>query len=83
MYDGTSMNGPEGLRQALLQRQEMLLRAFTENLLTYALGRRLTVADMPLVRAIVAKAAADQYRFSSFVKGVTASAPFTMTSTAR
>ena len=64
-------------------RKELFLRTFTENLLTYGLGRRLTARDASLVRAIVAHAAADNYRFSSFVMGVATSAPFTMTSAAR
>jgi hypothetical protein len=77
------MDGPDGLRRALLQRQDLLLRTFTENLLTYAVGRRLTARDMPLVRAIVSSAASEGYRFSSFVVGVATSAPFTMTNAAR
>jgi cytochrome c553 len=83
LFDGAAMDGPEGLRRALLQRQDLLLRTFAENLLTYATGRRLTVRDMPLVRAIVTNAAADNFRFSAFVKGVTTSAPFTMAAAVR
>jgi mono/diheme cytochrome c family protein len=83
LFDGTAMDGPAGLRRALLDRQTMVLRTFTENLLTYALGRRLDASDMPVVRAIVRSAAADSYRMSSFILGVAASAPFTMTSAAR
>ena len=83
LFDGTTMDGPAGLQRALLDRKEMVLRTFTENLLTYALGRRLSAADMPVVRAIVASAARDGYRISSFVRGVATSAPFTTTSAAR
>ena len=83
LFDGTAMDGPAGLRRALLDRQTMVLRAFTENLLTYALGRRLEASDMPVVRAIVTAAAADGYRMSSFIRGVAMSAPFTMTSAAK
>ena len=39
----------------------------TEKLLTYALGRGLDYRDMPAVRAIVASASRDDYRFSSLV----------------
>ena len=35
----------------------MFVRSFTENLMTYALGRRVEYADMPAVRAIVRDAA--------------------------
>ncbi|PYQ81622.1 MAG: hypothetical protein DMG03_19495, partial [Acidobacteria bacterium] len=41
LYDGTKMNGPSGLRDALLKHRDMVLRSFTENLLTYAVGRRI------------------------------------------
>ena len=78
LYDGTKMNGPVGLRDALLKHQDMMLRSFTENLLTYALGRRVEYADMPTVRAIVSSAAKNDNRFSSFVMGVVNSAAFRM-----
>ncbi len=54
MYDGTKLDGPEGLRDALLKRQDVFLQTFTENLMTYALGRRieyLRYADGPADRA--------------------------------
>ena len=42
----------------------------TEKLLTYALGRPVEYYDMPTVRAIVRRAAQNDYRFSSLVLGV-------------
>jgi len=78
LYDGTKMNGPAGLRDALLKHQDMVLRSFTENLLTYALGRRVEYSDMPTVRAIVTSAAKNDNRFSSFVMGVVNSGAFRM-----
>src|SRR5262249_42776272 len=78
LYDGTKMNGPLGLRDALLKHQDMVLRSFAENLLTYALGRRVEYADMPTVRAIVAAAAKNDNRFSSYVMGVVNSGAFRM-----
>ena len=56
----------------------MVVRSFTENLLTYALGRRVEYADMPTVRAIVASAAKNDNRFSSYVLGVVNSTAFRM-----
>src|SRR5207247_390578 len=70
LYDGTKMIGPAGLRQALLKHSDMVLRSFTENLLTYALGRRIEYPDMPTVRAIVRDAAKSNNRMSSFILGV-------------
>jgi hypothetical protein len=78
LYDGTKMDGPAGLREALMKHQDMLLRSFTENLLTYALGRRVEYADMPAVRSIVNTSAKNGNRFSSFVLGVVNSAAFRM-----
>jgi hypothetical protein len=78
LYDGTKMNGPEGLRQALMKHSDMVLRSFTENLLTYAIGRRVDYSDMPAVRAIIKDAAKSDYRLSSFILGVVNSGAFRM-----
>jgi hypothetical protein len=78
LYDGTPLAGPEDLRRALLKRSTSLIRTFTENLTTYALGRRLDHADMPLVRAIVRQAAGADYRLSAFVLGIVRSPAFRM-----
>ena len=76
MYDGTELAGPGDLHEALLRLQEVVLRTFTENLMAYALGRRVEYYDMPTVRRIVREAAANDYRVSSFVLGVVGSPPF-------
>ena len=78
LYDGTKMNGPEGLRQALMKHSDMVLRSFTENLMTYAVGRRVEYPDMPAVRAIIRDAAKTDYRLSSFILGVVNSGAFRM-----
>ena len=52
LYDGTQMDGPAGLRKALLKHQDVFVLSFTENLMTYALGRRVEAEDMPAVRRI-------------------------------
>jgi hypothetical protein len=76
LYDGTKIDGPVALRSALLKRQEVFLRSFTEGLMTYALGRRVEYFDMPLIRAIVRDAQRQDLRFSAFVLGVAKSAAF-------
>jgi hypothetical protein len=68
--DGTPIRGPEDLRRALTARPDQFVQAFTENLLTYALGRTIDYRDMPAVRRIVRDAKADDYRFESIVLGV-------------
>jgi len=77
-YDGTPVTTPAELRAALIKRPAPLLRTFTENLMAYALGRRVEYFDQPAVRAIVRAAAADDYRMSSFILGVIRSDAFQM-----
>jgi mono/diheme cytochrome c family protein len=75
--DGTTINGPDDLRRALVARPDhQFVQTLTENLLTYALGRSLDYHDMPTVRRIVRQAAADDYRFKSIVLGVISSDAF-------
>ena len=76
--DGTSFEGPTGMRRALLRDPERFVATVAEKLLTYALGRNLESYDMPAVRAIVRGAAADDHRFSSLVLGIVQSTPFQM-----
>jgi cytochrome c553 len=78
LYDGTPVDGPVSLRQALVARSDTFVRNFTQNLLTYALGRGVEYYDMPAVRAIARDAAANQNRFSSIVLGIVKSVPFQM-----
>jgi hypothetical protein len=78
LVDGTTLNGPADLRRALLSRSEAFIATATEKLLTYALGRPVSYADMPTVRSIVRRASANDYRFSSLVLGIIESAPFQM-----
>ncbi len=76
--NGSTISSPQELRAALLSRPELFARAFTEKLLTYGLGRALTPYDMPAVRAVVRTAAADDYRFSTLVKGIVQNPAFRM-----
>jgi hypothetical protein len=74
--DGTPIDGPNDLRRALVERPERFVLTFTENLLTYALGRSLDYRDMPTVRKIVARAKTDDYRLESIVLGIVSSDAF-------
>ncbi len=78
LFDGSRINGAIELRQSLLKRPDVLVGTMTEKLLTYALGRTVEADDMPVVRAIVKSSAADDYRFSSLVRGIVTSVPFQM-----
>jgi hypothetical protein len=78
LYDGTPISNPAELSAALLKRPIPLVRTFTENMLTYALGRRLEPFDQTTVRAIAKAAEQNDYRVSSFVLGVVQSDAFQM-----
>ena len=76
LYDGTPITTTADLTKALLKRPLPLMRNFTENLMAYALGRRVEDHDMTTVRAIVRDAARQNYRMSAFVIGVVNSKAF-------
>ena len=78
LYDGTRMDGPAGLRDALLKHSDVFLTSFTENLMTYALGRHLEYTDMPAIRNVVRQASRKGNKFSAFVLAVVNSPAFTM-----
>jgi mono/diheme cytochrome c family protein len=78
LADGQQVAGPVALREAILSRPDAFVTVVTEKMLTYALGRGLEPADMPVVRRIVKKAAQNDYRLSSVVLGIVQSAPFQM-----
>ena len=54
------------------------MRNFTENLMAYALGRRLEYYDQPTVRDITNQAEVNNYRLSSFIVGIVKSDAFQM-----
>jgi hypothetical protein len=78
LSDGKKLDGPAGLREALLRYSPQFVRVVTEKLLTYALGRGAAYYDMPVVRAIARDAALTNYRLSSLIVGIVKSAPFEM-----
>jgi hypothetical protein len=76
MVDGAQLNGPGDLRDALLRSSDVFTVAFTEKLLTFALGRPVTYADAPTVRAIVRDTRQDQHRLVPLIMRIIDSAPF-------
>ncbi len=75
--DGSKIAGPTELREALLAQPEQFVQTFVEQLLAYSLGRSTEWYDMPAVREIVRRSAADDYSFSAVVMGIVQSVPFT------
>ncbi len=76
LWDGTKVNGPVELRNALLHYSPQFVRMVTEKLMTFALGRGVEYEDMPVVRSIVRQADKDNDRFFSILMGIIKSQPF-------
>ena len=76
LVDGTAVNGPSDLRNALLKHPEQFVQTFTEKMMTYALGRGIEYFDMPSIRKIVKDSKRDNYKFSSIVMGIIATPAF-------
>lgn len=77
-YDGTKITNPTELQQALLKRPVPLMRSFTQNLMAYALGRRVEWYDAPTVRRIEGAASRNNYKLNDFIVGVVKSDAFRM-----
>jgi hypothetical protein len=78
LADGTPVDGPVALRNALLAKPELFAGTVTEKLLIYALGRGLEPADKAVVRSIVRNAAEQDYSLKAIVLGIVDSYPFQM-----
>jgi mono/diheme cytochrome c family protein len=76
--DGTTFDGPAGLRNVLMTKKDMFVETFTEQFLTYALGRGVEQYDHPVLRKITREAASDNHRWSSIILGIVNSTPFQM-----
>jgi mono/diheme cytochrome c family protein len=75
---GGKVNGPIQLRQELFGSSNLFVRALTEKLMMYALGRELEYFDMPQVRKVMSQAAKDDYRLSALVLGIVNTEAFRM-----
>ena len=78
--DGTTFDGPVGLRTLLLARRDQFVGTVTEKLLAYALGRGPEYFDQPAIRSIIRDSVSNDYRWSSIIVGIVQSAPFRMRS---
>lgn len=76
LYDGTPIQGVPALRDAIMQRPEVFYRIFTENMMAYALGRRVEYFDQPAIRQITREAEEEEYRLSAFILGVVSAPAF-------
>jgi len=77
--DGRTFEGPAGLRKLLIERyRDDFVATVSGKLLIYATGRGLEAYDMPTIRAIMKKAAGDDYRLTALIAAVVESEPFQM-----
>jgi hypothetical protein len=76
MTSGVKLNGPVELRQYLTSQQDQFPITLTKRLMMYALNREIEYFDMPQVRQIVKKAAAQNYSFTEIITGVVNSDAF-------
>lgn len=74
--DGTEFSGPAGLKDVLIERQDLFLRHLVEKMLTYALGRPVDYYDECTVRDALARLVADEHRAQTLVLAIVESYPF-------
>ena len=74
--DGTVIEGVEGLREALLERQELFLNCLAGKLFAYALGRELGLADRPAVQAAIEAMQRENLSLRSLIQAVVSSRVF-------
>jgi hypothetical protein len=78
LYDGTPLDGPASLRQAIVNHSDAFIQNLTEKLMAYAVGRRIEYYDMPAVRSITREMTKNKNHFSSLVMGIVKSPAFQM-----
>ncbi|MBN4059834.1 DUF1592 domain-containing protein [Gammaproteobacteria bacterium AH-315-E17] len=76
LANGTPVESPFDLSQAILSRPDVFVGLVTEKLMTYALGRAIGASDMPMVRDVVQTAAENDYRFMSLILALVESPAF-------
>jgi hypothetical protein len=76
LADGTKVKSIEELKALLLTRKDDFVRCFVEQMLTYALGRKLEIYDAATVKQITRAVTEDGYKLSRAVVEVARSYPF-------
>jgi hypothetical protein len=75
---GEKFSGAKGLKEVLMSKKKDFLRAFSEKMMTYALGRGLVFDDRCTIEEIVERVEDDGATFSRMVREVVRSDPFRM-----
>jgi len=73
--DGRKVDGAIELKKLLMQEKDRFVRNLIEQMLTYALGRKLQYYDRPTIARIHERLKAADYRFSALVLGIAESYP--------
>lgn len=76
LSDGTQVDGPDTLKDALLDRKELFTRNLTKRMLGYALGRGLTPADACAVETIVDRVSESDFEAWALAREIVLSEPF-------
>lgn len=77
VFDGTEVDGADGLRAYLLSvKREELLAQLCRKLLGYALGRAVQLSDKPLLAAMERRLRENEHRFSEAVLAIVTSKQF-------
>jgi hypothetical protein len=76
LLDGTTLDGPAGVRKVLAAKHDQFVNTVSEKLMVYALGRPVEYYDRPALRKVTKEAAAHDNRWSSVILGVVNSVPF-------
>ena len=74
--DGTTFEGPDQLKAALMRKKDLFVRNFVNKMLGYALGRGLTLQDSCTVDSIVAEVERNNYSAQALINAVVMSVPF-------
>ena len=74
--DGRTFEGPLGLKKILLEDNEELSRVFIEQLLSYALARRLTYGDREMLKSLCEQSANAEYRLRDILLSIITSESF-------
>ncbi|MCR9296872.1 MAG: DUF1585 domain-containing protein, partial [bacterium] len=74
--DGTQFEGPQQLKQLLLERKDDFIRNLTKKMLGYALGRTLTIEDSCAVDSIFQEVKTQNYAAQSLILGIVRSPAF-------
>lgn len=76
LSDGSKINGPNELKDALMNRKDLFIRNLTGKMLGYALGRGLTLQDSCAVEKIAAEVQSRNYSAQALIEGIVFSMPF-------